>query len=128
MAGHSKPDPVPANLRPFTEVLGEELAVSFFLKFGGAPLYLSENPTADGQLATVVGPDNVRALTERLGAGQLPRVPINRRWLARRMHGAGWSVLAIAREMHVTDVTVRGWLSNDPRPRRLPGGRRRKVS
>ncbi len=112
--------PVPANLRAFVEVLGDDLVIPFFLRFGGGPLYLSERPGGKGALEDLVGADRVRALAERFGKGHLYRVPINRPWLARRMKADGWSVLAIAREMHVTDVTVRSWLrGRDGRQLRL---------
>lgn len=106
-------DPIPANLEPYVDVLGETLAITFFLKFGGAPVYLSENPQGGSDLSQAIGPDKVKALAERLGVGHLYRVPINRKWLARTMKANGWSVLAIARELHVSDVTVRSYLKAD---------------
>ncbi|AQZ51930.1 hypothetical protein [Martelella mediterranea] len=106
-------DPIPANLEPYVAVLGEELAITFFLNFGGAPAYLSENPHSSSNLSQVIGPDKVKALAETLGVGHLYRVPINRRWLARAMKDKGYSVLAIARALHVSDVTVRSYLKDE---------------
>ncbi|MAM10133.1 MAG: hypothetical protein CML23_06655 [Rhizobiaceae bacterium] len=108
-------DPIPANLEPYVEVLGEELAITFFLSFGGAPAYLSENPRSGSDLSQVIGPEKVKALAETLGVGQLYRVPINKAWIAQRLKARGWSVLAIARELHVSDVTVRSYLRSADR-------------
>jgi hypothetical protein len=100
----------PANLLPYIEILGEDLAIRFFLKFGGAPVYVAGRPQADSELAECVGAEMVAALAKAFGPGQIYRVPINREWIAQRLRARQWSVLAIAREMHVTDVTVRRWL------------------
>ena len=102
---------VPANLEPFVKVLGEELAITFFLLFGGAPVYLSLRPQDNSDLSQAIGPDNVKALAEELGVGHYYRVPINKRWLAQVMSRNGTSVLSIARKLHVSDVTVRKYLS-----------------
>jgi hypothetical protein len=106
-------DPIPANLEPYVAVLGEELAITFFLKFGGASAYLSENPRAGSDLSQVIGTEKVKALAETLGVGHLYRVPINRRWLARALKARGYSVLSIARELHVSDVTIRSYLKDE---------------
>ncbi|MEO1987577.1 MAG: hypothetical protein ABGX47_13190 [Martelella sp.] len=106
-------DPIPANLEPYVEVLGQDLAIDFFLSFGGAPVYLSVRPQAGSDLSQVIGQEKVKALAETLGVGHLYRVPINRRWLARAMKAKGYSVLAIARALHVSDVTVRSYLKDE---------------
>ncbi len=108
-------DSIPANLEPYIEVLGEDLAITFFLKFGGAPAYLSENPREGARLSDVIGADKVRALAETIGVGQVYRVPINKAWIAQRLKARGHSVLAIARELHVSDVTVRSYLRTEDR-------------
>lgn len=99
----------PSNLAAYVEILGEDLAIEFFLQFGGAPVYLAENPKSRSAVATLVGHSNASALAERLGAGHL-RVPIDKRWLAQRLHARGEAVVAIARRLHVADVSVRRYL------------------
>lgn len=52
----------PADLEPYVEVLGPELAVMFFLRFGGSEVYCSNRPGRNGRLQALIGPANVRAL------------------------------------------------------------------
>jgi hypothetical protein len=104
-------EPVPANLRPYVDALGEELAIKFFLRFGGAPLYIAERPQLLSDLVGCIGVEMVVALARTVGPGHISRVPINRQWIAHRLKANGRSILAIARELHVTDVTVRKWLT-----------------
>ncbi|QND45219.1 hypothetical protein HB780_05545 (plasmid) [Rhizobium lusitanum] len=101
---------VPAHLQPYVHALGEDLAIRFFLRFGGAPLYLAGRPQDRSQLIEFMSAEHVAALAKALGPGHIFRVPINREWIANRLSAKGWKTLAIARELHVTDVTVRKWL------------------
>jgi hypothetical protein len=103
-------DHVPANLRPYVDALGEDLAIKFFLRFGGAPLYIAERPQLRSDLVACIGAEMVVALARSTGGGHISRVPIAKEWIANRLSAKRWSVLAIARELHVTDVTVRKWL------------------
>lgn len=100
---------VPEHISAYVDILGEDLAVEFFLQFGGAPVYLAANPKSRSSIAAVVGRDNASALAERLGPGHL-RVPIDKRWLAQRLHAKGEPVVAIARRLHIADVSVRRYL------------------
>lgn len=113
--------PVPAHLASYVRVLGPELAVDFFLTFGGAPIYLASRPQARSQVAALVGEEKARALAEHIGAGHV-RVPTAKPWIARRLRAEGSSVAAIARRLHVSDVTVRSYLREaDDRQGRLFG-------
>lgn len=108
---------VPAHLDPYVSVLGPDLAVDFFLTFGGAPIYLADRPQARSQVVGLVGEDKAKALAHRIGSGHV-RVPTAKPWIARRMKANGATVLAIARRLHVTDVTVRSYLA-DAEPRQF---------
>jgi hypothetical protein len=101
---------IPAHIEPYVLALGEEKAIEFFLRFGGAQIYLSENPQATSEPAQLVGVDGVKALARALRAGHILRVPLAKEWTARRLHAQGWKVQEIARELRATDVTVRKWL------------------
>ena len=104
---------VPANLRPYVDALGLDLACTFFLSFGGAPVYLAENPTESSAVSAVIGKENVIRLAKAMGgAGHLSRVPVDKRFLARYMAGNGWTVLAIARRLLTSDVTIRSYLAD----------------
>ncbi|MGY5789073.1 hypothetical protein ACXHXM_02080 len=107
---------VPAHLQPYVFVLGEELAIQFFLQFGGAQIYLSDRPQSGSGPAQLIGVDNVKALARKLGSGHIFRVPLAKEWTASRLFAKGWKIQAIAREVRATDVTVRKWLT--PRDQR----------
>ena len=107
-----KASEVPKNLAPYVEVLGEEQAVEFFLTFGGAPLYLGNRPQARSSIAATVGKEKAEALAKRFGAGHV-RVPTAKVWIARQLKGNGVSTYDIARRLHLTDTTVRGYLKSD---------------
>lgn len=107
---------VPAQIQPYVDALGEHKAIQFLMRFGGAPLYLPNNPTAASQLRDFVSPSEMAALVKALGAGHISRVPVAREWLVNVLFERGMSKLAIARELHITDVTVRRLLK--PRDQR----------
>ncbi|TBB88274.1 hypothetical protein ELH41_16215 [Rhizobium ruizarguesonis] len=101
---------IPAHLEPYVLALGEDKAIEFFLRFGGAQIYLSENPQPSSEAAQVIGIEGVRALARALRSGHILRVPLAKEWTANRLKAKGWKVQAIARELRATDVTVRKWL------------------
>lgn len=113
----------PAHIEVYVDVLGADLAVEFFLSFGGAELYLAAAPKRS-RLVEVVGTEKARALAGF--AHRLPaRVPVPKQWLARHLKTKGLSNADIARKLHVTDVTVRSYLQGtglraDHDPRQLP--------
>lgn len=102
----------PANLAPWVEVLGADLAVNLFLTFGGCEVYLAPGSPGRGALANLVGKDRMQALATHAG---LPvgksRVPLANRWLAAALDWQGHPVAEIARRLRVTDATVRRYLA-----------------
>jgi catechol 2,3-dioxygenase-like lactoylglutathione lyase family enzyme len=99
----------PAAVAVYVEVLGPELALHFLLTFGGAELVLPAEPRATNQVATLVGIDRARALAARIGPGVKHRVPLAKSWVAAMLAWQGPGTAAIARRLHVSDVTVRTW-------------------
>ena len=97
----------PENLKPYLEALGEDLTIKFVMRFGGSPLYLAANPSTASDVAALVGSDAAKALAKIVGPGQIGRVPIAREWTVRQLKARKWSNLAIARELRITDETVR---------------------
>lgn len=103
--------PPPAHVAPYVQVLGHQLAVDFLMRFGGAELYLSATPKGRSEAEALIGP----AKLAELAALDLPRrVPTAKPWLAAMMKTQGLSHAEIARRLHSTDVTVRGWLNPKP--------------
>lgn len=107
----NRPRP-PAHVEPYVRILGYEGAVSFILEFGGAEIYLPMTRTAAARspVAQHLGVDAVVALAT---AGLPRRIPTAKPWLARVFWSEELRVQEIARRLHVTDVTVRKWLSKD---------------
>ena len=105
-----RPYPKPtAQVAPYVEVLGYDLAIAFLMQFGGAELYIAKDPKGRGQLEALVGADRAKALgaiDHRLQR----RVPLAKPWLAQCLAVRGLSANAIARTLRVTDVSVRSWL------------------
>lgn len=108
-----------AQVETFVRILGQDLAVEFLLTFGGAELYLSPNPRANSELAKLVGVDLAKELYE--ASERLPRrIPTARPWIAKVLAAKQtedgqklYSKSAIARKLHVSDVTVRKWLKGE---------------
>lgn len=114
--------PTPAHLQPYVRILGQDLAVTFLLEFGGAELYLAINPKGRSKVAHVVGVENARKLANT--PELLPRrVPTGKKWIAQVFYMQGLTVAEIARRLHSSDVSVRTWVgaaksaSNRPDPR-----------
>lgn len=101
---------IPAHIEPFMSVLGIEDGIDFLLQFGGSYVYLSERPQDRSPVAELVGPERAAALARRIGPGSL-RVPLGKPFIAAYLRAKNSSVNAIARRLHVSDVTVRGWLN-----------------
>ena len=51
-----------AQVEPYVEVFGFDLAIAFLLQFGGAELYVAKDPKGRSQLEALVGPDRAKAL------------------------------------------------------------------
>jgi transposase len=115
--------PIPANLKPYVDAMGRRLAVRFFLRFGGAPLYIPENPTSRSAVAELIGARSLRQLFDHFNATAAGtknvRVPTARPWVAQQLRHEEMSISEIARTLHVSDVTVRKYLDEgDPEARR----------
>ncbi|RWR26825.1 helix-turn-helix domain-containing protein [Sinirhodobacter populi] len=111
-----KADPrPPAHVAHYVEALGRDRAIRFLLEFGGAELYIATAPKGRSRLSEVIGLDGAAALAGI--AHLLPkRVPTAKPWIAQCLRVDGLNVAAIARLLHVSDVSVRKWL------KRLPAG------
>ena len=101
----------PAQVVPYIEVLGADLTVTFLLAFGGAELYLADDPKGRSKLEALVGNDRARAMAEQAHRMQR-RVPLAKPWTARMLAWQGHSTAEIARRLHVSDVSVRNWLQH----------------
>lgn len=114
MSPISRPMPrTPAHLSPYVEVLGVDLAVTFFLRFGGSEIHLptyAEHEPRRGEAVNLIGSENLRQLGDKIGAVKT-RVPLANEWITRILAWQGHSAAAIARRIRVTDTTVRRWLT-----------------
>ncbi len=101
--------PVPQNVQPFLDVLGEELTLRVLIELGGAELYIPATPRGRGRLEAIVGPELTAELAR---ADWLPgRIPIANSWLVNVLHRTkGLPVSEIARILRTTDKTVRSHL------------------
>ena len=99
----------PAHVQPYVDALGAATAVQFFLRFGGAELYIPRDPKGGSEVDEVLGMPAARALSALAERTLLPRrVPIPKAWLARYLKfTAGLPHAEIARILHWTDVSVR---------------------
>ncbi|MES0879679.1 helix-turn-helix domain-containing protein [Roseibium sp. SCP14] len=101
--------PVPAHIETYVEVLGTDLAIDFFLQFGGSELYLSKTPK-HSMVLELTGQDKLSMLSERIGPGHV-RVPIPKEWIAEQFSNRGMSQAQIARRLHVDQRTVSRWFA-----------------
>ncbi len=55
------PYPKPtAQVAPYVDALGVDLAIAFLLRFGGTEVYIAANPRGGSDLEGVIGPDQIR--------------------------------------------------------------------
>lgn len=107
----ARPMPRPtAQVAPYVEALGAEMAVTFLLAFGGADLYLAKDPKGNASHMELLGYDKAKALAAHPALAERQRVPIANRWLAAMLMWQGHSKAGIARQLRATDVSVRRWL------------------
>ena len=110
MSEISRPMPRPtAQIAPYVEVLGLELAIAFLLRFGGAPLYLPQDPKGKSEVEKLLGYAKLKELAAR--PALQARVPLAKRWLAQILHWQGYSNADIARKVRATDTTISGYLA-----------------
>ncbi|WP_433848575.1 hypothetical protein [Brucella pseudogrignonensis] len=101
---------VPANLEPFINTLGFDKGIEFLLRFGGAAMYLPKKPQDGRSMASsLLTPDEIIALSKAIDRDYL-RIPVAKKFIAVYLRSRNVSVGEIARRLHMTDVTVRGYL------------------
>lgn len=106
----AKPFPkTPAEVEPYVDILGMDMAIEFLLSFGGAAMGMPKHPTTRSRVAALVGKEKT---AERARSDHLlqRRVPLATPWLVACLHTRGWPVAGIARRLRITDVTVRRYL------------------
>ncbi len=99
---------VTAQVEPYVQALGPDMAVTFLLAFGGAELPIAAVPTERAEYVRLIGHDKAQALAA-VAHRLPPRVPLAKKWLAEMLHWRGYSSAHIARTLRVTDVSVRRW-------------------
>ncbi|MBZ0129476.1 MAG: helix-turn-helix domain containing protein [Rhodobacteraceae bacterium] len=99
----------PAQVALYVEILGIDLTIDFLLAFGGAGISIPVDPKGKSHLEALVGYEKAKRLGENLHLLQR-RVPLAKQWTAQVVRAKGHSISDIARRLHVTDVSVRGWL------------------
>lgn len=98
----------PANAAPYVECLGAELALRFFLAFGGSEVTLAKGG-GSGAVAEIVGPEAVARMADHWAIGHKVRVPLARKWTALMLLWQGHSTAEVARTIRAADATVRRW-------------------
>ena len=103
----------PAHVQPYVDALGPEVAVRFFLRFGGTDFYVPRDPKGGSDMAEVLGMPAARALSALAQRTVLPRrVPIPKPWIARYLKfTAGVTRAEICRILHASDTAVGRWLA-----------------
>lgn len=101
-----------AQVQLFVDALGIDGAIDFLLAFGGAELYLPQNPRPDSKLVEVVGIEAARRLGAMAQNVMVPdRIPTAKPWIARVLFSKGLPKAEIARKLHVADLSVRRWIA-----------------
>lgn len=109
------PDDTPAAVAPYVRVLGIEKTVEVLLALGGSEVYLSPSSNGSSTLSKIVGQEKAAELAAVLGAARPRRLPTAKPWIAQRLGERGLPKAEIARRLHVSDVSVRGWLARAER-------------
>jgi hypothetical protein len=109
----------PRHVAPYVEALGADVAVRFFLDFGGTELYIPRNPKSRSPVAKALGRTAAQALSDLADRVMLPdRVPIPKEWIAQHLAiTKALSHAEIARTLHVTRNTVSRYLAGVPEAR-----------
>lgn len=116
-----------AQVAPYVEVLGTDLAVEFLLTFGGAEIYITADPRSRSRVVELIGRRKAVALAAL--SDRLPRrVPLAKPWVASVLHAKGLSKQEIARRLHVNHKTVRRYLMDAPAPGRGSSGGPEQLS
>lgn len=97
---------VPAHVQTYVQILGEDLAVDFLLKFGGAPLYLAKDPKR-AEYVELIGVERAALLADVLGAGTHVKPPLAKPWIIHKLAERGLARKQIARLVHMDESSVR---------------------
>ncbi len=109
---HPKPT---AQVEPYFEALGLEDTLKFLEKFGGTEIYIATHPSKRSKVAEVVGYPKARMLAAVQHRLQR-RVPLAKQWRASVYRSQGLTIAQIALKLGVSDVMVRNYLSDVPKP------------
>ena len=107
----ARPMPKPtAQVAPYVECLGAELAVTFLPAYGGGEVYLARDPKGRSAVEALVGAEAVRAMSAHHRIGERVRPPLAKAWRAAMLRWQGHSVAHIARTLRASEGSVYGWL------------------
>lgn len=109
MSSETYPTP-PASIARYVKVLGVDGTIAFLLEFGGSEFWFPTGPESRSELVEVLGAEKALAICEH-SENLKGRVPVAKPWLAAVLKAKGLSNARIARRLHVTDETVRAYLS-----------------
>ena len=99
-----------AQVEPYVQVLGAELAAKFILAFGGSEIHLAADPKGRSAVERLIGQENTKALAAHPAIQMKQRVPLARKWLVLMLAWQGWSHAQIARTVRTSDNTVRRYV------------------
>ena len=100
----------PAGVQPYVNAIGATAAAELFLRFGGTTIYLTDRPRPGSALVNVIGATAATGLFREFGRGHV-KVPMAKAWIARQLESQGVDRAEIARRLHVTRESVRGYLA-----------------
>jgi hypothetical protein len=113
---------VPANVEPFVRLVGADNTVKLILALGGAQVYLPKQigGKSGAKLVDLIGRDAAVRLC-RVHGSRVERFPLSPVFVARHLKGQGAAISEIARVLHRSDKTIRGYLriqdAHSPRAR-----------
>lgn len=115
-ASAALPHPKPtAQVEPYFEALGLEDTLKFLETFGGNEIYIASHPSYRSRVAACIGYPKARMLSE-ISARLQRRVPLAKKWRAQVYRSQGLKISQIATRLGVTDVMVRIYLRDMPKP------------
>lgn len=97
----------PAHISRIVDILGQDDAFDFLFDYGGAPIYLANNPGARNPLVQRFGRERVIGLSAALGGPGNFYVPTAKDWMMKVLASRGLGRFEIARRMRVSHVSVR---------------------
>lgn len=110
------PYPKPtAQVEPYIEALGLDDTLRFLETFGGTEIYVATHPSKRSQIAQLVGNPKAKMLAAVQHRLQR-RVPLAKKWRASVYRSQGLTIAQIALKLGVSDVMVRNYLSDVPKP------------